>query len=66
MCIEYDGIQHIKPVSVFGGEDGFKSIKIRDEIKNLFCCVNKIKLIRIPHFLSELEIINTLKDNILN
>lgn len=45
-CIEFDGIQHFKPISIFGGLDGFNETKIRDDIKNKWCNVNKIKLIR--------------------
>jgi len=33
LLIEYDGIQHFKPISIFGGEDSFKIIKIRDKAK---------------------------------
>lgn len=50
ICIEYDGIQHYKPIDRFGGEIGFKSQKIRDDIKNKFCLNNSIKLIRIPYW----------------
>lgn len=46
VCFEYDGIQHFEPIDFFGGEDEFKKTKMRDEIKNLFCNVNNIKLIR--------------------
>jgi len=49
-CIEYDGIQHFKPVNRFGGEKGFLLTKQNDLIKNKFCLVNKINLIRIPYF----------------
>lgn len=50
ICIEYDGIQHFEPISQFGGEDGFKMLKFHDNIKNNYCFVNKIKLIRIPYW----------------
>jgi hypothetical protein len=59
-CIEYDGIQHYKPINRFGGELGFKRGKINDEIKNDFCSKNKIKLIRISYFE---DIIKVLNDN---
>ena len=60
-CIEFDGIQHYKPVKEFGGLKEFENIKKRDECKNKWCVENNIKLIRIKH--SEInmigEILNT-------
>ena len=49
MCIEYDGEQHYEANKFFGIKS-FKLTKIRDEIKNNYCLVNKIKLMRIPYF----------------
>lgn len=49
--IEYDGVQHFKPVSVFGGEKAFQQNQLRDKIKTTFCNNNKIKIIRIPYTL---------------
>ncbi len=49
LCIEYDGIQHYKPISLFGGIEGFEKTKIRDEKKNEYCKNNNIKLIRISY-----------------
>ena len=48
-CIEYDGIQHFKPINRFGGYEGFKETKKRDYIKNEYCEVNNINLIRISY-----------------
>jgi hypothetical protein len=61
LCVEYDGIQHIKPVDVFGGEKEFEKTKIRDEIKNLFCKINNIKLLRVPYYWSDGQIFNEIK-----
>ena len=44
--IEFDGLQHTEPV---WGEKSFEDVKIRDSIKNEYCKINNIKLIRIPH-----------------
>ena len=33
LLIEFDGIQHFKPVKLFGGEKEFEKTKIKDEIK---------------------------------
>lgn len=49
VCIEYDGIQHYKPIKWFGGESGFTQTKIRDEIKNNYCLENNIHLYRIKY-----------------
>ena len=49
-CIEYDGVQHFKPIKAFGGQKGFDLIKQNDLIKTNFCHENNISLIRIPYF----------------
>lgn len=46
VCIEFDGIQHFYPSNLFGGPEEFEKLKIRDRIKNDWCKVNDIKLIR--------------------
>jgi len=55
-CIEYDGEQHYKPVSTFGGEESFIKLQGRDKIKNQYCKKNGIKLIRIPYTMKKEEI----------
>ena len=64
LCIEYDGIQHYKPIDFFGGDDEFQKTKMRDEIKNIFCKVNGIKLIRIPYYLGVDEIEEIIKKEV--
>lgn len=64
ICIEFDGIQHFKSVDFFGGEEEYEKTKLRDEIKNIFCKLEGIKLIRIPHFLNDDEIIDEIKKGI--
>jgi very-short-patch-repair endonuclease len=49
ICIEFDGIQHFFPCEMFGGEEEFQKLKIRDSIKNEWCSVNGIKLIRFKY-----------------
>lgn len=43
--IEYQGIQHYKAVSLFGGEEGLFHRKQLDEIKRKLCLDNNVKLI---------------------
>lgn len=50
VCIEFQGIQHYKPINYFGGESRYNSQVKKDNIKVNFCKENNIKLIRIPYF----------------
>ena len=50
ICIEYQGEQHYKPVSRFGGEESFSSLIYHDQIKRNYCINNNICLIEIPHW----------------
>ena len=55
ICIEYDGLQHYEPCA-FGGismEEAIQNLKtyqLRDSIKNKYCELNNIALVRIPYF----------------
>ena len=49
-CVEYDGIQHYKPINHFGGEKAFNITKQNDLIKTNYCNYNMISLIRIPYY----------------
>jgi hypothetical protein len=49
ICIEYDGIQHFKPIKAFGGQKSFDKLKINDNIKDSFCKKENIKLVRISY-----------------
>ena len=49
LLIEYDGIQHFKPIEYFGGEYTFNSIIENDNIKNIYAKENNIKLLRIKY-----------------
>jgi hypothetical protein len=50
ICIEFDGKQHFQPISEFGGLIKFNKQKINDNIKNQYCYIHNIKLIRIPYY----------------
>jgi len=49
LCIEYDGEQHFKSISYFGGDEKFIETKKHDEIKTNFCLENNINLLRIRY-----------------
>ena len=61
ICIEFDGLQHFEPVVIFGGEEEFQKLQIRDRIKNDWCKVNDINLIRFNYKNTKEEIQNQLK-----
>lgn len=46
-CIEFQGVQHKKPVEQFGGEEGFKLLQKHDQMKKDFCEKKSIKLVEI-------------------
>ena len=53
--IEYDGKQHFEPINFGGCSDdnaleSFGTTKINDSIKDEYCYINGIKLIRIPYW----------------
>lgn len=56
ICIEFDGIQHFKPIRFFGGKKRFILQKMKDEIKNRYCLDNGIKLIRFNYLQDNEEI----------
>ena len=45
VAIECQGIQHFKPINIFGGEDGFNKCKKRDLKKKKLCEENNITLL---------------------
>jgi hypothetical protein len=49
ILIEYDGVQHFKPVKLFGGDEYYNKLIEYDRLKNEWCIENRIKLIRIPY-----------------
>jgi hypothetical protein len=49
ICLEFDGEQHFKAKTCFGGMDGFEKTKVNDFIKDSYCNNNDIKLYRISY-----------------
>lgn len=52
--IEVDGLQHEIPVSLFGGEDGFKDRVKKDKMKDDYCKLNNIGITRIKYRTNEI------------
>ena len=48
--IEYQGIQHYKPIEFFGGEEQFKIQQEYNEMKRQYCKENNFNLIEIPYY----------------
>lgn len=53
--IEYNGIQHYKPISFWGGEKAFQGQKKRDEIKRKYCKRNANFLIVVPYTVKDIK-----------
>ncbi len=49
ILIEFDGVQHFRPIERFGGSEYFQIRKERDEIKNKYCKDNNIPLYRLTY-----------------
>lgn len=64
LCIEFDGIQHFKPIEFFGGEESLNENKIKDDIKTKYCLENNIELIRISY--KDKNNIEKILNNLLN
>ncbi|MCQ2543382.1 MAG: hypothetical protein MJ126_04400 [Lachnospiraceae bacterium] len=63
--IENDGRQHYESVEFFGGQEGFESTQIRDEIKNKYCKSHNIPLLRFPYYLGKEEIEKEIINNLI-
>ena len=63
-CIEFDGIQHYKPVTIFGGDKKYEITKFNDNIKDKYCNDNNINLVRISY--KEIGKIKNIIETIIN
>ena len=50
IAIEFDGEQHFRSVDFFAGESALIKRKKYDKIKDIYCKINNITLLRIPYF----------------
>ena len=65
--IEYNGMQHYKPVQFFGGEEAFRKQQKRDEALRQFCNKHNITLIEIPYKIRDYDnVLKYIKDNAPN
>jgi hypothetical protein len=64
-CIEFDGKQHFESCEFFGGDEEFEKLQIRDRIKNEWCKVNEIKLLRLNYLQKIDEIENIVTEFII-
>lgn len=62
IIIEYDGEHHFQPVKGWGGEEKFNITQQNDCIKNNYCTLHNINLLRLPYTHTEEDI----KNEILN
>lgn len=49
-CIEYQGEQHYRAVSHFGGKAAVNKQKYNDKKKRIYCLENNIPLVIIPYY----------------
>lgn len=47
--VEFDGVQHVKIVEIYGGAEGLKALQERDDIKNNYCATHNIPILRISY-----------------
>lgn len=47
--IEYNGIQHYRPSSKFGGMKALKRQQYNDGLKRQYCLKNRLRLVTIPY-----------------
>lgn len=64
IVIEYQGIQHYQPISLFGGDSGYQKRVRYDNIKREYCKKNRIELIEIPYYYDDEKIFYTIKEKL--
>ena len=65
LAIEYDGIQHFKPIKAWGGDEGLKKNIKREKIKEQKCQENNVTLIRFSYKENDLLSENYVKSKII-
>lgn len=49
VCIEYDGLQHYESVELYGGKEYLQETQFKDKLRNNYCVLHHIELIRIKY-----------------
>ena len=49
LAVEYQGVQHYKPVGQWGGDEGLTRLQERDARKAELCRANRIRLVHVTH-----------------
>ena len=60
VLIEYQGIQHYKPIQIFGGETSYAKQKVHDRLKKEYAEENNFKLLEIKYTEKSFDSIKTL------
>ena len=66
LLIEYQGIQHFKPIDIFGGENQFKIQQEHDKRKREYIELHRINLLEIKYNENVNEKLNEYFNNIFN
>lgn len=67
LFIEYNGIQHYRPIEFFGGEEHFLNYQIpRDKKVKEYCEINNIPLLEIKYTLKDNEIKETINNFLIS
>lgn len=66
LLIEYDGVQHYKPIDFWGGETGFELCQKNDAIKTKYCLENNINLLRIRYDQDHISVLKEYFKNTFN
>lgn len=61
--IEFDGIQHSKPIKYWNGENGFQYLQQCDNLKNQYAKMHQIPLVRLPYTIRDSLTISDLLGN---
>ncbi len=64
VCIEFQGLQHFREMGYFGGKEKLERTKLTDEIKEKYCHLNNIHLLKISYL--DIKNIDNILKNFLN
>lgn len=59
LLIEYNGLQHYKPIEFFGGIETYEKQVIRDRLKKDYAQINGYHLLEVPFYVSSEELVES-------